>query len=207
MPTILIIGGYGNTGYYIAQLLLQHTDAQLVVAGRNQQKANAAAQRLSAEHRKRVEALRLDASDEDQLRSAFERCDLAILAASTYKQVDTIIRVAIETQTDYLDTQLSITKKVEALQLHEDAFVGSGMTVITDAGFHPGLPAALVQHAALHFDQLKQANVSSYMGIPWGDLEISLNTMEEFAEELNHFDPRVFRSKNWERIPMTKLGS
>lgn len=27
MRTILIVGGYGNTGYYIAELLMQHADA------------------------------------------------------------------------------------------------------------------------------------------------------------------------------------
>ncbi|NNE19925.1 MAG: hypothetical protein HKN10_15750 [Myxococcales bacterium] len=79
--------------------------------------------------------------------------------------------------------------------------------MITDAGFHPGLPAALVRHAALHFDRLKVANVSSYIGIRWKELELSPNTMEEFADELNHFDPRVFRDKKWERIPLTKLSS
>jgi len=206
MPTILIVGGYGNTGYYVAELLLQHTNAALVLAGRNEYKAKAAANRLRAQYAGEVEGLRLDAGDEDQLRNAFKRCDLAILAASTYKQVDTIIRVAIETRTDYLDTQLSIALKIEALRRHEGAFTERGMTVITDAGFHPGLPAALVRHAALHFDQLEKANVSSYMGIPWGELEISTNTMEEFAEELNHFEPLVFRRRKWERIPLTKLG-
>ncbi len=81
------------------------------------------------------------------------------------------------------------------------------MTVITDAGFHPGLPAALVRHAALHFDQLKTANVSSYMGIRWKEIKTSLNTMEEFAEELKSFDPRVFRGKQWERTPLRELSS
>ncbi len=207
MPTILIIGGYGNTGYYIAELLLQHTDAELILAGRNEEKAKAAASRLRGWHGGEVEALRLDAGDEAQLRNAFARCDLAVFAASTHKQLDSIIRVAIETQTDYLDTQLSIAQKIEALRRHEDAFVQRGMTVITDGGFHPGLPAALVRHAALYFDQLKMANVSSYMGIRWGEIKTSLNTMEEFAEELNSFDARVFRGKNWERIPLREWSS
>jgi saccharopine dehydrogenase (NAD+, L-lysine-forming) len=207
MPTILIVGGYGNTGYYVAELLLQHTDAELILAGRNEEKARAAANRLRERHGGVVEGLRLDAGDEDQLRSAFNRCDLVVLAASTHKHVHTIIRAAIDTQTDYLDTQLSIDQKIEALRRHEEAFVQCGMTVVTDAGFHPGLPAALVRHAALQFDQLEKANVSSYMGIPWSELEISTNTMEEFAEELNNFEPRVLRGRKWERIPLTKLGA
>jgi saccharopine dehydrogenase (NAD+, L-lysine-forming) len=76
------------------------------------------------------------------------------------------------------------------------------MTVITDGGFHPRLPAALVRHAAHHFDQLKVANVSSYMGIRWGDIETFINTREEFAEELNGFNARVYRGRKWETIPL-----
>jgi len=207
MSTILIIGGYCNTGRYIAELLLQHTDAELILAGRNEEKARAAASRLRGQHGGSVEALRLDAGDEEQLRNAFARCDLAVFAASTHKELGSIMRAAIETQTDYLDTQLSIAQKIEALRRHEDAFVQRGMTVITDGGFHPGLPAALVRHAALHFDQLKLANVSSYMGIRWGEIETSINTMEEFAEELNSFDARVFRGKKWETVPLREWSS
>lgn len=85
MPTILIIGGYGNTGYYIADLPLQHTDAELILAGRNEEKAKAAASRLRARHGGEVEALRLDPGDEARLRDAFARCDLAVFAASTHK--------------------------------------------------------------------------------------------------------------------------
>ena len=33
--TALLLGGYGNTGRLISRLLLQETDVQLVIAGRN----------------------------------------------------------------------------------------------------------------------------------------------------------------------------
>ena len=207
MPTILIVGGYGNTGYRVAELLLKHTDAGLILAGRDGEKAKAAASRLKAQHGGELEALRLDAGDEQQLKDAFARCDLAVFAASTHRQLGSIIRVAIETRTDYLDTQLSIAHKVETLEQHGNVFLQRGMTVITDGGFHPGLPAALVRHAARHFDQLKVANVSSYMGIQWGEIETSINTMEEFAEELNSFDARVYRGRKWETIPLREWSS
>lgn len=37
--TILILGGYGNTGRALARLLLQESNALLVIAGRNIDKA------------------------------------------------------------------------------------------------------------------------------------------------------------------------
>lgn len=205
MSTILIVGGYGNTGYYVAELLLQHTDARVIVAGRNERKARAAAERLRARYGKDVAALQLDAGAEDPLRAAFARCDLAVFAASTHEHLDTIVRAALDTRTDYLDTQLSIVTKLDTLRRSEQAFAERGMTVITDAGFHPGLPAALVRHAALRFDELKTANVGSYIGIPWNEIEASGNTMGEFAEELLHFQPKIFLDGTWQTIPFREL--
>jgi len=43
----LILGGYGQTGKLIAELLLQETDVQLILAGRNLAKAQTTANRLN----------------------------------------------------------------------------------------------------------------------------------------------------------------
>jgi saccharopine dehydrogenase (NAD+, L-lysine-forming) len=39
---VLILGGYGNTGFLIAKLRLQESDVQLVIAGRNLSRAQQA---------------------------------------------------------------------------------------------------------------------------------------------------------------------
>ena len=39
MKTIFIIGGYGYTGKFLAKHLLAHTDANIIIAGRNLSKA------------------------------------------------------------------------------------------------------------------------------------------------------------------------
>ena len=43
MNTIVILGGYGNTGREVARLLLEHSDARLVLAGRNGERVAQAA--------------------------------------------------------------------------------------------------------------------------------------------------------------------
>ncbi len=45
---LLILGGYGNTGRPLARLLLQETDAHLLLAGRDLAKALALAAKLNA---------------------------------------------------------------------------------------------------------------------------------------------------------------
>jgi short subunit dehydrogenase-like uncharacterized protein len=46
-PTILILGGYGDTGKLLARFLLQESRASVILAGRNQAKADSAAVELN----------------------------------------------------------------------------------------------------------------------------------------------------------------
>lgn len=55
---VLIIGGYGNFGRFIARMLAREADIQLIIAGRNAEKAKAMAAELSAT--RPAEAVALD---------------------------------------------------------------------------------------------------------------------------------------------------
>jgi uncharacterized protein YbjT (DUF2867 family) len=48
-PTIVLLGGYGNTGSALARLLLEHSPAKLVLAGRDGGKAERAAVEWNAQ--------------------------------------------------------------------------------------------------------------------------------------------------------------
>ena len=204
--TILIIGGYGNAGFLIAKLLLQHTTASIVIAGRNKEKAENAATALEQNHLKRVKAQVLDLTDKNHLTAALQKCDLVLIAAATVSHVEAVIKAAIETGTDYFDTQLSIPEKINTLEKYEEVYKKENRTVITDGGFHPGVPSALARYAGDYFDQLKKANVSSYLGIKWHEIDASPNTFEEFVVEMKNYDPTILRNKKWEKIPFRKIG-
>lgn len=203
---ILIVGGYGNAGSYIAELLLRHTDAFIIIAGRNKVKAEKAASGLERKYSKRVTGLVLNVADKNQLKQVFQKCDLAIIAASTIPHVENVIETALETGTDYLDTQLSFPEKINTLKKYEADLKKEKITVITDGGFHPGVPTALVRYANIRFDQLKKANISSYLGIKWHEINASPNTYEEFVDEMKNYDPTILRDKKWEKIPYRKIG-
>ena len=47
IKTFLILGGYGNVGRVLTRLLLQETNVRLVLAGRNFEKAKAAADQFN----------------------------------------------------------------------------------------------------------------------------------------------------------------
>ncbi|MBK8656557.1 MAG: saccharopine dehydrogenase NADP-binding domain-containing protein [Haliscomenobacter sp.] len=85
MKNILIIGGYGNTGRQIGQLLLdRREDVHLIVAGRDLRKAEQMAADLNCRvGRDRARGIALDLSDPDQMDKAFLQADFVVNASST----------------------------------------------------------------------------------------------------------------------------
>lgn len=79
---------------------------------------------------------------------------LCLVAAPTTFHARTVIRACIAAHVDYLDVQLS-SKKLSALYAAEKEIKQAGLCFITEAGFHPGLPAAMIRYAASKFDAME----------------------------------------------------
>lgn len=195
---ILILGGYGSTGLPLARLLLANTDVSIVLAGRNAEKAGRAAAKLNAGcGGDRVSGVCADASDPHSLRKAFEGMDMVVVASSTAEYAETVARSAVEAGIDYLDVQYSTTK-MRLLQSMADEIERAGLCFITDGGFHPGLPAALVRYAAEQFDRLDSANIGSVIKIDWKTLDLSPATIDEFVGEFMNFQTLHFKDGRWQ---------
>lgn len=196
--TFLILGGYGNAGFQVARLLLEHTDVQVLLAGRSLPKAVAKAEALEQEFGLgRVGAVQADAADPPSLGRAFRGVALVVVASSTIPYTAEIARAALEAGADYLDIQLSDPAKHQALQALRSAIEGSERTFVTDGGYHPGMPAALVRYAALRLERLERANVSSAIREDWGRLELARSTVEELLEMFRYFRPRFYKDRAW----------
>jgi saccharopine dehydrogenase-like NADP-dependent oxidoreductase len=195
--TILMVGGYGTTGRILTRLLLQRTDCRLVLAGRNREKA----ERAAAEFNRwfagdRVTATFVDAADETSLRRALDGVDLLLLASSTSEYTDRIAAAVLDARADYLDLQYSSTK-LATLQALAGQIEAAGCCFITDAGFHPGLPAALVRYVASQFDRLERASVGSVIKVDWVGLDLAQATAEELLREMRDFRTLSFRDGAW----------
>lgn len=205
--TFLILGGYGNAGYPLSKLLLQFSDCRLVLAGRDPERAKVAAEHLNREFEgNRVSGMRLDAADGMRLRQAFAAVDMVIVAASTTRQVHTVATAALETGIDYLDIQLSTEEKLSALESLRGNIEEKGLCFITEGGFHPGLPAAMIRYAAMKLDRLFKANIGSLMKVDWGNRQFSDATIGEFTEEIvaeiAHPRPAIYRNQRWRQASM-----
>jgi saccharopine dehydrogenase-like NADP-dependent oxidoreductase len=195
---IIILGGYGNTGRALARLMLAHSKARLVLAGRSAQRAEAQAAAFNQEFPgKRVRATAADAADRESLRRAFEGMDIVVAASSTSPEVAKVAEVALESGLDYLDPQFS-RAKVEVLQAMAPRIQAAGRCFITDGGFHPGLPAALVRLAEAKFDRLHSATVGSVIQIDWKGLDVAQATIDELVEEFRHYQSLHFTHGRWQ---------
>ncbi|HEY44655.1 MAG TPA: NAD(P)H-binding protein [Anaerolineae bacterium] len=196
---LLILGGYGNTGQLIARLLLQETNAELILAGRSIKKADNLATLLNDRFEgDRVTGICADASDVENLKQAFHGVDMVIVASSTAEYAKYVAVTALEVGIDYMDIQYS-TEKTSLLKSMTSEIEKAGRCFITDGGFHPGLPAALVHYVAQHYDKLEKANVGSVIKVNWARLSLAESTAYEFMAELTDFESLVFKKGKWEK--------
>jgi Saccharopine dehydrogenase NADP binding domain len=204
--TILILGGYGNTGKPLARLLLQETTSQLVLAGRNLEKAQVFADELNQAFKgHRVRGVCVDASDLVSLTQAFATIDFVVVASSTTQYTPQVAQAALDARIGYLDIQYS-TQKIAVLKSMTPAIEQAGCCFITDGGFHPGLPAFMVRYAAQFFDQLVAARVGSVIKEDWKHLDIEDSTVYELMELMNDFYMTIFKSGKWKKVSLVSMS-
>jgi saccharopine dehydrogenase-like NADP-dependent oxidoreductase len=194
---IVILGGYGNTGRAVAKLLLEHSRTELVVAGRDPAKAIRAAEDLNrAFGGNRVRGMEADASSAESLRPVLHGASIVVAASSTSAHAVVLARAALDAGADYMDPQYS-TRKLEVLRSLKPSIEAAGRCFVTDAGFHPGLPAVLVRYAAGRMDALRRARVASVIRVNWNELEFSSVTLEEMAGEFADYQSLHYRDGRW----------
>jgi saccharopine dehydrogenase (NAD+, L-lysine-forming) len=201
MSTVLVLGGYGNAGARICGLLLAHTDHAVLIGGRHPERARTVIDELcaaDASWRSRVQTVRVDATDRASLDNAFHGVDLCIAAAGTSQTATTAVRAALASGTHYLDIQVGRAKADRVLALDAEARA-AGVTVVTDGGFHPGVPAAMVRYADQQLGGIERARVASVIAVDWAALRpVADSTVAEMMEEFRDFAYEEYRAGRWE---------
>jgi hypothetical protein len=190
MKTILILGGYGYTGKFLAKHLLAYTDADIVISGRNLNKAQIFVNELNDP---RATARRADASDAINLTQALQGVTLCLVAAPTTHQADVVIRACIDARVDYLDVQFAASK-LKALYAAQEEIKKAGLCFVTEAGYHPGLLAALIRYAATKLDTVESAVTAGYLNmknIPYSE------AVDELMEGFLDYQAQVYKNGAW----------
>jgi saccharopine dehydrogenase (NAD+, L-lysine-forming) len=193
--TLVILGGYGYTGRALAQILLKHSNLNLVLAGRHRELAEADAKYWNGLHPgQRVRGEYADASDPATLKAVFRGAQMVAVAAGVVPHIDRVVRAAIERRLDYLDFQIS-PQKLRLLDALEKEIRAADLCFVTDGGFHPGLPGLLVRHLARGMDTLTTAGVASVVN-PKGGYPLT-SGMDELMGLFMDYRAEVLRDGNW----------
>jgi len=201
MKKILLLGGYGNAGRSIAAHLLRHIPSvALYIAGRSLQKAEDFAENLRLKYpNSTIRTVQVDLSNAEQLTAATRQCDFVINAASAMDHTELVVQTLIREKKSGLDTQLSLPKKLDILRKYQEQLATAGVIYITDGGFHPGVPAALVRWGAAHLDELEVGNVYCVLKVDWASIKYSPSTQREMLAEFEHFDTTVYKNNGWSK--------
>lgn len=190
MSTILILGGYGYTGKFLVKHLLAQTDVNIIISGRSLEKAKSFADELNDS---RVTIRKADASNLESLTLALQNVHLCLIAAPTTHHTETVIRACINARVDYLDVQLS-SRKLHALLAARNEIKQARLCFITEAGFHPGLPAAMIRYAATKLDRVESAMTAGYLNmknIPYSE------AVDELMECFLDYQAQVYKNGAW----------
>jgi saccharopine dehydrogenase (NAD+, L-lysine-forming) len=190
MNTILVLGGYGATGKPLTKHLLAQTGHRIIIAGRHRDKAQAFVDSL---HNNRVTARQVDAADPTSLRRALQGVDLLLVAAPTTHFTETVIRAALDAGVDYLDVQYS-DRKLETLRALEKEMLERNLCFVTEAGYHPGLPSAMIRYAASKLDCIESARTAGYLNM--GNLQYT-EAVDELMEGFAHYQAQVYKNGTW----------
>jgi saccharopine dehydrogenase (NAD+, L-lysine-forming) len=200
MGTVLVVGGYGNAGAAITGLLLAHSDHAVRIGGRHPQRAQALIGELGAVGAAwpaRLESVRVDAADRQSLDQALDGVDLCIAAAGTSRSAATAVAAALAAGVDYLDIQVGHAKAARLLAMDTQARA-AGVTLVTDGGFHPGVPAAMVRHADQRMGGLERALVASVIAVDWAALRpMADSTVDEMMAEFRDYAYEEYRAGRW----------
>lgn len=192
---VAILGGYGNTGRLIAERLVRTPGTTVIVIGRDGARASRLAASLAVAGGTAI-GRAADVADPASLAAALEGADLVLSATTMTPLAPKVARAALDRSIDYMDIHLSSAAKWAGLSALVPEIEAKGLTFITDGGFHPGVPAAMVRAMARQVE-LEAANVMSCFNIDWSAREFAGNAPEDFVAELRDMRPAFLAGGAW----------
>jgi len=197
--TIVILGGYGQVGRSLTALLLEHTQARLIVSGRRLEAAQAFIAQLD-DPDGRLEGRYADASKPETLHNAFQGASLVVVAATAPQYAANIANACLEAGCDYFDI-LEMAVGTQALMAMNSAVQNAGRLFVTQGGLAPGLPAAFARLACSKIDQCQRVRLG--LALSFKTMERADQVIEVFKYVTQH-PPHLYRDGRWSIRPLGK---
>jgi saccharopine dehydrogenase-like NADP-dependent oxidoreductase len=139
MNNILILGGTGNTGKHIVDLLYKFSNHNIIVIARDKKKLL----ELQKNYIDRVTTIQLDANNLNNIETNLNNIDLIVLTAPSYDCFYNVTLLASKLNCKFLDIHSPLKIKLDLLKKTNI----KGLFV-TNAGLWPGTPLALARYFA-----------------------------------------------------------
>lgn len=148
---VLVLGGAGAMGRRAVQILAQFADVtQITVAGRRVERAHALVAELGGGPR--LQALQLDASDDQALVQAIAGHDVVASALGPFYRFEAAVaRACIEAGVDCVSICDDYDGAEAVLRLHDEA-ARAGRRILTGFGWTPGLTNLAAMCGLRHMD-------------------------------------------------------
>jgi saccharopine dehydrogenase-like NADP-dependent oxidoreductase len=193
---ILLVGATGYAGRKLAHYLLTDTDATVILCGRKKVKLNELRSSLGERGlAHRIELLELDVSDLDV--AAIPEFDLLVNATANGWHNDSLIQVCLDRGADWIDMQMT-NELLEPPTELQKKIERTGCCFVIQAGFHPGVIAALIRYAAQQMDVMDSAIVGSVIrdktGLPF------TSGVEELVESFRDYKSEMYKDGRWQKL-------
>jgi saccharopine dehydrogenase (NAD+, L-lysine-forming) len=193
---ILVVGATGYAGRKLANYLLTETEATVILAGRNAAKLDELRSNLQLHDLvHRIELLELDAENLDL--AALPEFDLLVNATAKGRHNVSLIQACLERRADWIDMQMTNELLRPSTEL-QAKIEGAGCCFVIQAGFHPGILAALVRYAAQQMDVMDSAIIGSVIrdktGVPF------TSAVAELIESFRAYKSEMYRDGRWQKL-------
>ncbi len=192
----LLVGATGYAGRKLARYLLKDTDATVILSGRSRAKLEELQSSLRThDPADRFELLELDAENLDA--AAPVEFDLLVNATAEGPHNASLIQFCLDHQADWIDLQMTNELLSPPTGLRSEV-ERTGCRFVIQAGFHPGLIAALVRYAAQQMDAMDSAIVGSVIrdkaGLPY------TSGVAELVESFRDYKSEMYEDGRWQKL-------
>lgn len=192
---IAVFGATGQAGRQITRLLLEDPSVEVTACARKAAKL----ERLEGSMRSAagtLETVAVDLASDSAVDDVASSVDLVVGATGRWSDGPRFASLAVRRRSSYFGIYLSSPEKWRRLRPLAVECADAGLMVVDDGGVHPGLPAAMIRWIASEVP-LSAAWVGAKFGLRWGDLDLSPETIADFAEEMWSTDPSVLVEGEW----------
>lgn len=187
--SIAIVGAYGCLGSAIARVLLRHTEASVILVGRDAAALERASRDAGGSDRDRISARVASAGDAVRMAAALRGADMAVLCTPGVEHTESVARAICEAKTDCMDARYpaAVASGWERLA---PLLRSHGRRCFVHAGHLPGLPSVLARYVGGQWPRVQQLRVATAMGV---SSRMSRAAAREIVAEAARTRPAILR--------------